>query len=403
MGKFQPVLDDAKILYRKDKPVFFLLLIFCAIFGGFFFMPTDLHRDIFYISLPLCAYLAYQNKTELAAFFQAHKLSILPVLAYLAYIFISLFWSDIKEQGREFDKAKILLFLPLSMAGLFLVVRHAQSAYFWLVYSFVLSAFFSAIYVLGSYFAYSLVTDHWSRLEGIGRAENSVMGSYLYSLALLAVMYAVPLSKLAWRYRIPIAGILLTIMLLSLSRGPLLALAASIGTLILFKKQYKCLALGALIALLSAGAFFSMDRSHVPIANRGDTGRPQVWHKAVEIIAEKPVFGYGIGSKFAYPYSNSNYRIQFASHPHSFYLATLVQGGAVSLILLLGIMGIMFFKSLEMLRQNNEGWPLAVFVSFAALGFIDFGGVYVNLGVVWVAFWYQYTLIMARENPHPVI
>lgn len=404
MGKLQPILDDAKILYKKDKPVFFLLLLFCAIFGGFFFMPTDLHRDVFYISLPFCSYVVYKNRSSLKEFFLAHKLSIIPVVGYLIYISVSLFWSDVTEEGREFDKAKIILFLPLSMAGLFLLTRRNEQAYPWMVYTFVFSAFLSGIYLLGSYLCYSISMDRWARLEGLGRAENSVMASYLYAMAVLALMYEKPLSKLAWQYRLIIAGVLFGIMLLCLSRGPLLAFGASVGAMMLFKKQYKRIAFCTVVALLAvATVLYTGTRKDIPIANRGDTGRTQVWDRATDLIAERPLFGYGIGSKFAYPYSNAGYRIEFASHPHSFYLATLVQGGFVSLGFLFWIMGIMFFKSLHLQQQEGEGWPLAVFLSFAALGFIDFGGVYVNLGVVWVAFWYQYAMIMARENPHPVI
>ena len=404
MGKFQPIVDYVAPIYRQDRPVFFLLVLFCAIFAAFFFMDTDMHRNVFYVSLPLCAYLIHKNKLYLKEFFLTHKLLVIPAFVYLLYIFASLFWSDVTEQGREFDKGKILLFLLLSMTGLFLVAQRMEQAYSWLVYTFVFSAFFSSVYLLGHHLSYSIGMDRWMRLEGLGRAENSVMAGYLYATAILAIMYARPLAKIAWQYRLVMAAFLFGIMLLSLSRGPILAFGASVGTLMLFKKQYKRLAFLGVIAILSVGAvLYTGSRENIPIANRGDTGRTQVWNKAVDLIAERPVFGYGIGSKFLYPYSNAGYRIEFASHPHSFYLATLVQGGIVSLVFLFWIMATMFFKSLSLLRTSGEGWPLAVFVSFAALGFIDFGGVYVNLGVVWVAFWYQYALIMARENPHPVV
>lgn len=404
MGKFQLILDNARVLYRQEKPAFFLLLFFCAIFAGFFFMQTDLHRDVFYVSLPLCAYLAYKNKSYLKEFYSAHRLSIIPVLFYLGYIFASLFWSDVTEQGREFDKAKILLFLPLSMTGLFLVSQRIEQAYSWLVYTFVFSAFFSSIYLLGNYISYSVVMNTWARLEGMGRAENSVMAGYLHAIAVLAVLYAKPLTRMAWQYRLVIAAVLFGVMLLCLSRGPLLAFGASVGAMMVFKKQYKRIAFCVVVALLSIGTvLYTGSRESIPIANRGDTGRLQVWNKSIDLIGERPIFGYGIGSKFIYPYSNAGQHIEFASHPHSFYLATFIQGGILSLVILLWVMGIIFFKSLQLYRETGESWPLAVFISFAALGFIDFGGVYVNLGVVWVAFWYQYALIMARETPHPVV
>ncbi len=403
-GRLKPIIDDARALYHKDKVIFALLILYCAIFAGFFFLPTDAHRDIFYLSLPLTLYVAFRNWAFLKQFYAAHKAAILLPAFYLGYLAISLFWSDTTEEGREFDKGKILLFLPLSMAGIFLTVKKAEIAYKWFVYAFVTGAVVSGLYLLPLHFIENYAALYMPRLEGLGRAENSVMAGYLYGMAFLAVTYAKSFAKVTWKYRIAIAVVMITVMLCSMSRGPLLAVAIAVGAMTLQKKQYRFFAGGVLAALVALVVIFSTGlREQIPIINRADTGRPQVWEQSVEQIAERPLFGYGVGSKFTYPYSVQGGRVEQASHPHSFYLGTLVQGGIVSLALLLGIMFLVARGSWRLCKDTGDGWPFAVFVSFATLGLYDFGGVYVNLGVVWVAFWFQHALIMAREKPDPVV
>ena len=404
MGALQPIIDDARAQYRENKVIFALLILYCLIFAGFFFMPTDIHRDVLYISLPFSLYAAFKNRDFLKDFFKAHKGSILIAAFYILYISLSLFWSNTTEDGREFDKGKILLFLPLAMVGLFITVKKTPLAYSWLVFSFVIGAFFSGFYLLVAHAVQNFESDYVPRLEGLGRAENSVMAGYLYAMALLAIAYAKPFVQMAWKYRAIIGIVAIMIMLCSLSRGPLLALCVSVGVMALLKKQYKLIAAGTLGAIVAAVLIFGSGmRQEIPIINRGDTGRPQVWAQSIAHIAEKPIFGHGIGSKFTYDYIVPSNRVEKASHPHSVYLGTVIQGGIVSLLLLVGVMIVVGRGAFRIHRQTGEGWPLAVFVSFATLGLYDFGGVYVNLGVVWVAFWFQYALIMAREKPDPVV
>lgn len=404
MGKLQRIIGEARALYLQDKVIFALLMLYCAIFAGFFFLPTDAHRDVFYLSLPLTLYAAFRDREFLKQFYVAHKAHILLPALYLGYLAISLFWSDTTEEGREFDKGKIFLFLPLSMLGIFLTVKRADIAYTWLVRAFVAGALLSALYILPLHWIENYTSKYIPRLEGLGRAENSVMAGYLYSMALLAVVYAKTFVQMAWKYRLIIGATLILVMLCTMSRGPLLALGVAVGVMALQKKQYKLIAAGLLAIIAAAIVMFSTGlREEIPIINRTDTGRTQVWAQSIVQIAERPFFGYGVGSKFIYDYVVPSDRVEQASHPHSFYLGTLIQGGIVSLALLLGIMFLVARGSLRLCRETGDGWPLAVFVSFATLGLYDFGGVYVNLGVVWVAFWFQYALIMAREKPDPVI
>lgn len=396
---FEEHIQKAKALYHQDKALFAVAIIYSVLFAGFFFMDTDLHRNVFYLSLPFSLMLIFRHADEIKFCYTKKKSVILPVILFLSYLALSLLWSETTEEGREFDKAKILIFLPVSMLTVFLMVRKNNDIYDWFVGSFVAGAFISAVYLILEYY----ITADAGRLEGMGRAENSVMAGYLYSIALLALVCHKGVARLAWTYRAPIAAILLAVMLLTLSRGPLLALAVSTVAVMIYKKQYMFVASGVLliaicvITILASGA-----RQYIPIINRGDTGRPQVWEQTIENIREKPIFGHGIGSKFFYTYKQGR-GVEKASHPHSLYFSTLVQGGVVGLILLLWVQAMLFCKSIRLAQQTGELWPFATIVTCYTLGLYDFGGAYTNMNVMWLSLWLQIALITAMEKPKTVV
>lgn len=392
----EKVIGQGKELLREDRLLFVCLIFYCVLFAGFFFLKTGIHRNIFYASLPFSLVALIKYRYDLKSIFLENRIAICLAGVFLLYLCLSLLWSDVNEQGREFEKTKILLFLPLSLATLHLLVKRIAFSYDWLVSSFIAAATLTGLYLLGDY-----VLNRWGgRLEGLGRAENSVLAGYLYSIAFMGVMYSKVFANMAWKYKAAILTLLIVVMLCTLSRGPLLALGITFWILLMVKGHYK-IGLGMiLIGLCGLLVIFSTSlKKHIPIVNRTDTGRTQVWIQAIDRIGEKPVFGYGIGSKFYYEFKKPmNKGYETVSHPHNLYLSVWIQGGIVGLALLLAVMSSYIARAYRFAKGNQEFWPLAVLTSCAIMGFYDFGGPYVNLGVLWAAFWYQYPL-MANLKP----
>lgn len=390
-------MHEIRALFKSDKTVFAILAAYCLIFAGFFFMDTGLHRDIFYLSLPFSLHLIWRERALLRQSAAQHKWIFIPVACYLSYMCLSLFWSNVTEEGREFDKAKILVFLPVSIAAIFLLVQKFPAAYGGLVSCLIAGAFFAGIYAIGVYLGDGRFDN---RLEGLGRAENSVMGAYLYALALLALFCNKDMAKLPWTYRIPAALVLALVILLTQSRGPLLAMGAGIGAVLIARRHYRILGAGAVATILLGLLIFATPlHTKIPALNRADTGRLAVWEQSMENIEDSPVFGHGIGAKFLYEYKNRHNRIETASHPHSLYFGTLVQGGAMGLALLLLILISALMVAGRLARQTGESWPLAAISACCFLGLYDFGGAYMNMNAVWLSLWFQIALITSMVKP----
>lgn len=338
----------------------------------------------------------YRHREMLRAAITRHWKPLSFMAAFLLYMALSLFWSNTQEEGREFDKAKILLFLPVSMASLYLLTSRVRFAYDWLITAFVAMAVATGIYLL-----VNLGLDGWViRLKGLGRADNSVMGGYLYAIAIMAVLYAGTFRSLPLKARIVLCLLLGVVLFFTLSRGPILALGATVFLLCAVKKHYKfCCGLLLAAALCGAVIFGTGLQKDIPVINRPDTGRTQVWEQAIDKVEENPAFGYGAGSKFYYAIKNRHGKVsEVSSHPHNFYLATTLQGGVVALCFLLGMIGFFLAKAYKVGRNLGEYWPLATLVSCCIMGLYDFGGLYTNLSVGWLVFWYQFALLAAKND-----
>lgn len=388
---------ETRVLFDSDKTIFAVLIAYCLIFAGFFFMDTGLHRGVFYISLPFSLHLIWRERALLRQGAARHKWIFIPVACYLFYMCLSLFWSEVTEEGREFDKAKILFFLPISMAAIYLLLQKFPAAYGYLVSCLAAGAFFAGIYAVGAYLGEGRFDN---RLEALGRAENSVMGAYLYVLALLALFCSKDMAKLPWTYRIPAALVLALVILLTQSRGPMLAMGAGIGAVLIARRHYRLLGAGAVAAILLGALVFATPlHTKIPALNRADTGRLAVWEQSIDNIEDSPVFGHGIGAKFFYKYKSRHDRIETASHPHSLYLGTLVQGGAIGLALLITILISGLLTAGRLARRTGESWPLAAISACCFLGLYDFGGAYMNMNAVWLSLWFQIALITSMAKP----
>ncbi len=389
---------DFVLKNRLESVCIFLYLL---IFAGFFFLPTPTHRCVMYISLPFSLFYIREHFALLKEGFWKHRYFTIPLVAFLAYTALSALWSTPLEDGFTFNETKPVLFIPLSMATLYLIVLRNPFVFNLLIYAFIAGALCSGIYLLIDNWA----ADPLSRMEGLGRAGNPVMGGYLYCIAILTLFFAKPLAGICWKYKLPVAIIFAYVMMLMLSRSPIIVLGATFAILLVVRRQYKILLTLALLAIVSAASIVATSsRDVIPIINRPDTGRSQVWQGTFDKIAESPLWGHGIATKFFYPiYDSAGGLIEKAPHAHSFYLGTLVQGGIISLAFLLYFIVVMERKSYRMIKNTGEFWMFAVFTSCILMGLMNFAGTVNNLAVIWVAFWYPCVLIMAMDKPKATV
>lgn len=97
--------------------------------------------------------------------------------------------------------------------------------------------------------------------------------------------------------------------------------------------------------------------------------RQNVWKRAIELIVQSPIFGYGLRS-------NDGYRVLISlstgwgyfSHPHNYLLNTLLQGGVVLLIFVV-LLIIRMSKKCIVLKENFAAKMLIItYVAFFIMG-----------------------------------
>lgn len=388
---------------KEDKLLTIAALFLPLLFGGFFLLDTSLHRNLLYLSFPfMTALLIRDREIVRSTLHSTQSLWIWPA-AFLAYMTLSVSWASVEETGRYFEKAKLILLIGLPVLASAHIFRMAPDILKTCLKAMTIAAIIGGITSLSQH-TFILST----RLHGMGRAENPVQCALLYALAIFAI-YFLPLQikRAIW---IKTACILFfgAIILLTQSRGPILALITTVCLLgiLTASRKVKIAGMIGLTGLISLGVaiyVFLPELVHSTqfsqIFSRLSTGRLEIWEEASAKALEAPIIGHGLASKFYYTfhvYTGSH--AQTIGHPHNLYLSTLIHGGLIGVFLLAGAL----ISSLRTaVRLSDDFLPklcLAFLLSGSILGLVDFGGYVINLSTEWLVFWWPIALLMARES-----
>lgn len=142
--------------------------------------------------------------------------------------------------------------------------------------------------------------------------------------------------------------------LLSLSRGGLVALAVALAAAVVFSGRWRGPALALALVVGACGAFYFTSFASVPARERvfevgGGTGRVDLWTVAWRMFEDQPLLGAGAGN---FPVSSIHYLLRpgaierddfiISSAPlvtHNTYLQVLAETGLVGFVLFLGLVG----------------------------------------------------------------
>lgn len=376
--------------------------LFSLLFAGFFFLPSSPHRIVMYASVLLSC----------AAFFRAggaawvrqaltglgRRPLVLAVLALVAFNALSLLWSVDEGFSRYIKYGKQMFFIPLFMLGYGLILMRRPRSYGYFIRAFLIAAALMSAAALVNHF---LILDMplRKRVEGFGRAENSVMLGFLNGVAILLLLFPdretgafFKRRHLRWILLVPIA----VCFVLTMSRGPFVAVGAGSVVMLLVRGQYRQVAALAACAGLALVLVLSSETVGGSLLRRATSGRFDVWRQAMELIAAKPFLGHGVATNHNYTFDDSGI-VKRATHAHSIYLSTLVQTGAAGLFLFLATYAAAFWAALKSVRDSGVHSPLIFLVAGALLGLTDFGGFYTSFGVPWLIFWMPVAYLAAQE------
>lgn len=222
--------------------------------------------------------------------------------------------------------------------------------------------------------------------------------------AALGVAAVVALARLVSRKEWPVAalaaaGTAFPAILLTRSRGAILATLAGALVLVLSRRHGRvarggaALVLGAVavVGLASPGAF---DR----LFSRGDAGRTFLWGELLERSSGHRLLGLGLtaADEVVFPPGSKDYPDGWTSNTaHGVFVGTVFRGGLPALAVLLVLLALAFRAGL---RSAGGGDPLvlALLVHAVAWGLFDgHGGVTAPSDVSWLVLWLPVALAAA--------
>ncbi len=243
------------------------------------------------------------------------------VLLLLAWSALSLAWSVGEEPGRE---AKRLLYILVFLLAFPLLAQLGQARIrqLLLVGSALLAV--AALVSVVHFYAmqgYPLL----ARLQGIGEISHPILGAYVIGSAVLVLLYQPPRQRglqLAWLAALACLGLFV---MLSQSRGAVLALALTVILAPLWFRDRHSRVFAMLAALATGLALYFL---YDLIARRGSSYRPEIFHSAIDMIAAHPWTGLGLGAAYDVTVGKMHF-----DHTHNMFTHVAVELGLPGMLL----------------------------------------------------------------------
>lgn len=245
----------------------------------------------------------------------------LPMLGLFIWSLISIFWTNSEEPSREAKRLLyillFLLFFPVFANGRSeRVIRVMQ----WGGIGLAVTALMAVIKF------YVINQNGWiARVEGLGELSHPILGGYVIGLAAVWLVHWIPRSRWLQAGWVISLSFLCAFVMLSQSRGAALALLLTVLAMPIWcrDQRSRVLAVSALaLALLTFWIFEPV------VMDRGVSFRPQILVASLQMIADNPWLGIGLGG---------NYKVfaeglQF-DHTHNLFTHVAVELGLPGLLL----------------------------------------------------------------------
>ena len=386
-----PVLHTIREAIERRNILSITFLLFLT--GFFFFPAANPHKIFFYVAVlpPFLLTLSGSDIRQLSG----SKLAIL-CLIYWLYSFLTITWNP-ETDAADVGKHLLRLINTACFFGIVLRLVRQEPDYHrvllkWLCRIAAVSAVFSIIYF------YSGRSFPQVRLENCCYIHHPILGASVYGLAAVIAYYRFIFAsdRNSRRPDLLIFFILLGDMLLTQSRGPLLALVAALGAGEMARKNVKLItALGVIgIGYVLLVYFDVIEPSRFFTRNNLFSYRLEIWRLTWEKILTAPWFGHGINSDETVLLSVGKY----AQHAHNAYLASLLYGGLIGGLLLLAICLVSLVEGLKQAHNRQQMLCLAMPVFGFVCMLTDGNQLLTNPRPLWLYFWFPIALLAAKQK-----
>ncbi|MNF52189.1 O-Antigen ligase [compost metagenome] len=270
-------------------------------------------------------FFGWSMRARLRELWQEQRLLCLSVLGLGLWALLSLTWTHDEDPSRGAKRSLyiivFLLFFPLlANARPERVIRIMQ----WGGLGLALTALLAAIkfYVIDG----NVLT---ARLVGLGELAHPILGGYVLGLAAVWLSHWVPRNRWVQAGWAVALAFLAGFVLLSQSRGAALALLLTIIAMPIWCRDRQSRIVAATALALTMVAFWLLEPL---VMARGASFRPQIFMASLDMIAQHPLRGLGMGSA----YSVSAAGLQF-DHSHNLFTHIAIELGVPGLLLWCGV------------------------------------------------------------------
>ena len=220
------------------------------------------------------------------------------------------------------------------------------------------------------------------RLEGFGETRQAILGASIIGNCLVFALSRL-LAEHRHRWKLGLAAALLFgFIVLTGSRGPLIAVLGA-SVVLVGGRSWSWQLRAALLILLAAAALYLLAPGLIQhliadLGERGTSYRPEIWRFTLARIAERPWFGWGLAAYLGMA------RFPF---PHSLYLSALFYSGIVGFVLLMTLIVALTAGLLGKPGVADRRLLLALWVNALLSGVTDLGQVSNGPGPLWYIFW----------------
>ncbi|WP_448106107.1 O-antigen ligase family protein [Pseudomonas azerbaijanoccidentalis] len=264
---------------------------------------------------------SWSARARLRELFHGQRWVYLPMFGLLVWSLISLAWTNAPDVAREakrlFYIVMFLLFFPILANGRpERVIRIMQ----WGGIGLAATALIAIIKF------YGVDGNAWaSRLEGLGELSHPILGGYVIGLAAVWLAFWPPSTgrvQVLWMVAL---AVLCAFVMLSQSRGAGLALFFTILAMPVWSgdRRSRIIAAVALVVAVLAIWFFESF-----VVARGVSYRPQILMASLQMIAEHPWLGLGLGGEYKVLVLD-----QYFDHTHNLFTHVTIELGLPGLLL----------------------------------------------------------------------
>ncbi len=265
--------------------------------------------------------LLWSARGVLLEVWNAQRALCVSIILLLGWSALSLTWANTEDAGRELKRllyiTVFLLFFPLlASAGISRLIQLLR----WGSIGLAVAAVYSIIHF------YSLPWQLWTtRLEGVGEISHPILGAYVIGVAIVCLLHWPPQQRwfqMLWGLAVLCLG---AFVMLCQSRGAALGLLLALVAMPVWCRDRRSFLIAG-AALLAAAVGFAL--MHGLILERGASYRPEIFHASMQLIAEHPWTGLGLGSFYVIPASG----IQF-DHTHNMFSHIAIELGIPGMLL----------------------------------------------------------------------